>query len=288
MIRRPPRSTLFPYTTLFRSGPGAVPWAGYHSQDENPGRVAGQIAHRAHEPLRARGARRARPRDAGGGLLAELAREAAHQAHGRRRRRGGRAAAIRGGGRASAGAVSRALWREREQARSGGAARSRRAARQLVAERSLPVAARARHPRRLRSCLHQRQVLGRAIRGRRSPARALPAERMLEIFAACKATLNVHTWRDRFDFGLNPRVFEAGACGTPQLVDHKRELDELFTPAQRAGMLIYRSDEELMALGRSLPARAAEARAAARAAADSFRREHSYAARMRELLRAIQ
>src|SRR3712207_7707558 len=25
MIRRPPRSTLFPYTTLFRSVPGAVP-----------------------------------------------------------------------------------------------------------------------------------------------------------------------------------------------------------------------------------------------------------------------
>src|SRR3989449_9653412 len=25
MIRRPPRSTLFPYTTLFRSWPGAVP-----------------------------------------------------------------------------------------------------------------------------------------------------------------------------------------------------------------------------------------------------------------------
>src|SRR3712207_8931632 len=27
MIRRPPRSTLFPYTTLFRSGLGAVPAA---------------------------------------------------------------------------------------------------------------------------------------------------------------------------------------------------------------------------------------------------------------------
>src|SRR3712207_8695796 len=25
MIRRPPRSTLFPYTTLFRSGPGGAP-----------------------------------------------------------------------------------------------------------------------------------------------------------------------------------------------------------------------------------------------------------------------
>src|SRR5258707_7092363 len=28
MIRRPPRSTLFPYTTLFRSGPEATHWAG--------------------------------------------------------------------------------------------------------------------------------------------------------------------------------------------------------------------------------------------------------------------
>src|SRR3712207_8475315 len=26
MIRRPPRSTLFPYTTLFRSPAGATPW----------------------------------------------------------------------------------------------------------------------------------------------------------------------------------------------------------------------------------------------------------------------
>jgi spore maturation protein CgeB len=112
-------------------------------------------------------------------------------------------------------------------------------------------------------------------------------ERMIQIFAACDATLNVHTWRERFDFGLNPRVFEAGGCGTPQLVDHKRELDELFTPAQRAGMLVYRSDEELMALARSLPARAAEARAAALAASESFRREHSYAARVREMLRAV-
>src|SRR3712207_9053270 len=28
MIRRPPRSTLFPYTTLFRSRPDASPWPG--------------------------------------------------------------------------------------------------------------------------------------------------------------------------------------------------------------------------------------------------------------------
>ena len=112
-------------------------------------------------------------------------------------------------------------------------------------------------------------------------------ERMVQIFAASSATLNVHTWRDRFDFGLNPRVFEAGACGTPQLVDHKRELDELFTPAQRAGMLVYRTDDELARLARSLRERAAEAKAAALAAAPSFQREHSYRARVAELLRVI-
>jgi spore maturation protein CgeB len=112
-------------------------------------------------------------------------------------------------------------------------------------------------------------------------------ERMIEIFAASRATLNVHTWRGRFDFGLNPRVFEAGASGTPQLVDHKRELDELFGPGERAGMVIYRTDEELFKLARSISSRAAELKAAALAAASAFQRDHSYRARMVELLRVV-
>jgi spore maturation protein CgeB len=112
-------------------------------------------------------------------------------------------------------------------------------------------------------------------------------ERMVEIFASSRATLNIHTWRGRFDFGLNPRVFEAGACGTPQLVDHKRELDELFGPSERAGMLIYRSDEELLGLARSLGSRAGELKAAAVTAAATFQRDHSYRARMAELLRVV-
>lgn len=112
-------------------------------------------------------------------------------------------------------------------------------------------------------------------------------ERMAEIFAEHRATLNLHTWRERFDYGLNPRVFEAGACGTPQLVDHKRELDELFTAEERAAFAVYRSDEELLALARALPARGPELRAAARRAAASFGERHSYKARMRELLRVV-
>src|SRR3712207_8144482 len=34
MIRRPPRSTLFPYTTLFRSIPDFVAWSTKHYRDE--------------------------------------------------------------------------------------------------------------------------------------------------------------------------------------------------------------------------------------------------------------
>src|SRR3712207_8659256 len=33
MIRRPPRSTLFPYTTLFRSGRGSCLWGGWGPRD---------------------------------------------------------------------------------------------------------------------------------------------------------------------------------------------------------------------------------------------------------------
>ena len=112
-------------------------------------------------------------------------------------------------------------------------------------------------------------------------------ERMVEIFAEYGATLNIHTWRGRFDYGLNPRVFEAGACGTPQLVDHKRELDELFTREERAAFVVYRDDEELVSQARSLRARNGELRAAARAAARSFGERHSYKARMRELLSVV-
>src|SRR5256885_9098732 len=41
MIRRPPRSTLFPYTTLFRSYAGRVPWPRRHQRDA--GRAARRI-----------------------------------------------------------------------------------------------------------------------------------------------------------------------------------------------------------------------------------------------------
>src|SRR2546423_12045919 len=65
MIRRPPRSTLFPYTTLFRSRPGLHFWSGRASSA--PASVAarprsGRRPRRAGRPPRADGPRR--PADA--------------------------------------------------------------------------------------------------------------------------------------------------------------------------------------------------------------------------------
>src|SRR2546430_5693200 len=55
MIRRPPRSTLFPYTTLFRSGPPearAIVLAG----GEDPGLASGVLTEgKAAEPSRGQG-----------------------------------------------------------------------------------------------------------------------------------------------------------------------------------------------------------------------------------------
>src|SRR5436309_14876870 len=52
MIRRPPRSTLFPYTTLFRSVPGIFPAFDFQSQCTNDFRIfaaLGTILSRSEE-----------------------------------------------------------------------------------------------------------------------------------------------------------------------------------------------------------------------------------------------
>src|SRR3712207_6851167 len=47
MIRRPPRSTLFPYTTLFRSPGAGAPVRGDHRGEDRPHRARGQHPGRA-------------------------------------------------------------------------------------------------------------------------------------------------------------------------------------------------------------------------------------------------
>src|SRR3989442_7652207 len=47
MIRRPPRSTLFPYTTLFRSDPAGVGVVDHGARDLEPGEGAVRVDRRA-------------------------------------------------------------------------------------------------------------------------------------------------------------------------------------------------------------------------------------------------
>src|SRR2546426_3064477 len=50
MIRRPPRSTLFPYTTLFRSPPGEHPRPSSDNRDHAPLRSACPVQKTGREP----------------------------------------------------------------------------------------------------------------------------------------------------------------------------------------------------------------------------------------------
>ena len=112
-------------------------------------------------------------------------------------------------------------------------------------------------------------------------------EEMARIFTSSLATLNIHTWYGRYDFGLNPRVFEAAACGVPQLVDEKRELHELVPDKKLGGLLVYKDETELHAHVRSVLADPQGARERAMQLVSHFHQAHSFDARMRELLAAV-
>src|SRR3712207_7169254 len=64
MIRRPPRSTLFPYTTLFRSADRRAlgPQLRQAAREGHAGRDAGAPQHLLRDPLEVRDAARALPR----------------------------------------------------------------------------------------------------------------------------------------------------------------------------------------------------------------------------------
>jgi spore maturation protein CgeB len=55
-------------------------------------------------------------------------------------------------------------------------------------------------------------------------------EELVPIFNRSKIALNIHSWYGNWNYGLNPRVFEANGCGTFQLSDFKEEIPELYEP----------------------------------------------------------
>jgi spore maturation protein CgeB len=108
---------------------------------------------------------------------------------------------------------------------------------------------------------------------------------MAAMFASAEVVLNLHTWYGRFEHGVNPRLFEAAACGACQLVDWKREIPALFD-CQRE-LRCYQAIEGLdTAVAEALGAHALRKAAGAAARARALG-EHTYVHRMQALLSIV-
>ena len=109
---------------------------------------------------------------------------------------------------------------------------------------------------------------------------------MARICGGAQVVLNIHTWFGRWDYGLNPRVFEACGYGAFQLVDWKREMESLFgnTEDGNGGLVAFRTVADLKEKLRYY-LNAPEERAAIAARGHRIALErHTYHHRMREAL----
>jgi len=105
---------------------------------------------------------------------------------------------------------------------------------------------------------------------------------MAGIFAASDVVLNLHTWRDRWPHGTNPRLFEAAGCGACQLVDRRTELPELFDTEREVAT--WETLDELETQAERLIASPDLRRSLGEAARRRALSEHTYEHRMRSLL----
>ncbi|WP_019947079.1 CgeB family protein [Hymenobacter aerophilus] len=108
-----------------------------------------------------------------------------------------------------------------------------------------------------------------------------PAEMAL-LFNQARIVLNVHQWYQRWEYGINPRLFEASGCRSFQLSDNKTEIADLYVPGEEIGL--YNDAAELPELCAHYLARPDERnRIAANAYARTLR-DHTYVHRMTQML----
>lgn len=110
-------------------------------------------------------------------------------------------------------------------------------------------------------------------------------EQMARMFSSAKLVINLHTWFEKFDYGTNPRLFEAAGCGAAQLVDWKREIPELFKEGEE--ILTYRKLDEVAVRVKELLAEPERLKKMGEAAQRRAYAEHTYEHRMRELLSKV-
>lgn len=107
-------------------------------------------------------------------------------------------------------------------------------------------------------------------------------EEMVGIFNRSKVVLNVHSWLEKFDYGVNPRLFEANGCGAFQICDWKQEIPNLYEEDKE--IILYRTVAELKEkLAYYLPREKERADIADNALKRSLEC-HTYEHRMKEML----
>lgn len=108
-----------------------------------------------------------------------------------------------------------------------------------------------------------------------------PAE-MATAFNEARIVLNLHTWYGRWNYGVNPRLFEANGCRSFQVSDWKEEIPDLYVPDQE--IVLYRHTDELPELLTHWLSRPTERAAVADAALARTLHDHTYVQRMQQML----
>jgi spore maturation protein CgeB len=68
-------------------------------------------------------------------------------------------------------------------------------------------------------------------------------EQMVRIFSSTRIAINLHSWFGYYNHGLNPRTFEAPACGAMQICDWKEDLPQHFLESSE--IVTFRTGSEL-------------------------------------------
>ncbi|RYE06682.1 MAG: hypothetical protein EOP51_34330, partial [Sphingobacteriales bacterium] len=112
-----------------------------------------------------------------------------------------------------------------------------------------------------------------------------PAE-MAELFNQSKIVFNLHTWYGRWNYGVNPRLFEASGCGAFQISDNKLEIKDLYTPGKE--IITYDKIEEISPLFTHYLAQPALREEIGANAVQRTLAEHTYTHRMQQLMDACR
>ena len=111
-------------------------------------------------------------------------------------------------------------------------------------------------------------------------------QEMAQMFSSAKVVLNIHTWYETHDHGLNPRLFEAAGCGAFQVADWKQEIPSLFDPDRE--MFCYRTPDDLVAALERFVADDETRQTMAQAAQRRALGEHTYRHRMETMLETVR